>query len=86
MPPKKDTTSTRVDLSNNVTVNLNGDRWNGDNVIDLPVRIVPEIRATPQIREAINLCQSFFNREKTETAIALIKGSKMVQDNAIEMR
>ena len=45
-----------------------------------------QIRATPQIKEVINLCQSFFNRENTKTAIAMIKGSRMVQDNAIEMR
>lgn len=44
-----------------------------------------QIRATPQIKEVIiNLCQSFFNRENTETAIAMIKGSRMVQENAMQ--
>lgn len=74
MPPKKDPTY-------NVTVNL----LPGDDY-----QIVEEqpqqIRASPQIKEAISLCQSFFNRENTETAIAMIKGSTIVQENALEMR
>lgn len=45
-----------------------------------------KIKASLQILEAIRLSQSFFNRENTETAIALIKGSAIiVQENALEM-
>lgn len=45
-------------------------------------------RETPQIQQAMNLCQSLFNREDTDTekAIAMIKESRMVRENAIEMR
>ena len=47
----------------------------------------PQIRVSPKIMEAINLCQSFFNRENNaETAISFIKGSRVVQENAVEMR
>lgn len=38
------------------------------------------------LREAIYLIQSLFDRENPETAIALIKKSKIVIDSAVEMR
>lgn len=44
------------------------------------------IRESPQIKEVINLCQSLFNSENAETAIAMIKGSRMVHDHALELR
>jgi hypothetical protein len=93
VPPKKDTvTNNRSSntgaesalFNNNVTVNVTSERER------LDLRIIDDqavqIKATPQIKEVINLCQSFFNRENTETAIAMIKGSRTVQDNVIEMR
>lgn len=80
MPPKRDTPTL---FNNNVTVNLmsvDDDRA----VVEKPV--TQQIKASPHIVEAIKLSQSFFNRENTDTAIALIKGSSIVQENALEMR
>lgn len=69
-----------INLKNNVTVNLT-DRNNEDSNTFRTGN-----PPTEQIKDAINLCQAIFNQENTLTAIALIKESRIVQDNAIEMR
>jgi hypothetical protein len=75
MKQKKDTT---VNFnSDNVTVNVTERNYQD---------LTRQLTTTPQIAEVIGLCQSFFNRENTETAISMIKGSKIVEENAIEMR
>ena len=102
MPPRKDNTTTnnnfnyndvsRTDMysnresslfNNNITLNLLSER---NSSAPAGQQQEQQIRASPQIKEAINLCQSFFNRENVEAAISLIKGSSIVQENAVDMR
>jgi hypothetical protein len=74
-PPKKNPT---VNFCHNETVNLT-EINNQHSNLSRPA-------ATLEIADVINMCESFFNQENTETAIALIKRSRIVQENAIEMR
>lgn len=39
-----------------------------------------------EVADVIDWCQSIFNSESTETAIPMIKGSRIVQEKAVEMR
>lgn len=88
IPPKKDLT-TKIDydihsdresivFDNSLTVNLVSGRSN-----DAVVKQTHKIEASPQ--EAIKLSQSHLNSETSETTVALIKRSPIVQGNALEM-
>lgn len=75
MPPKKDPTFSNNFVFNLVTESTNSSACESNKMID-----------QSGLRDAITLTQSFFNHENTDTAIAMIKGSALVQENAKEMR
>ena len=70
-------------FNNNVTLDLLSER---NSSASAGQQQEQQIRASSQIKAAINLCQSFFDRENVEAAISLIKGSRIVKENAVEMR
>jgi hypothetical protein len=51
-----------------------------------PNLIRTDIPPTPEIVHVVNWCQSLFDREVPEKAVAIITKSELVQNNAIELR
>lgn len=85
MPPKKIPATTTT----NYNYNYNYDaQQNFVDLVDAPPvnERSLQLKADEKTKQAIDLVMSFFNSENTETAVALIKGSRTVQESALEMK